>query len=295
MTEFRYVITVAELAGCLAEPGWRIIDCRHDLMQPGKGREDFERGHIPGASHADLDLDLAAPVTRSSGRHPLPSPEDFADTLGRWGVDNDTQVVAYDHASGAVAARLWWMLKWMGHNRVAVLDGGFTAWQAAGGAVSLESADHGPARFRPSPRAELIVSTDELQQLLQSGPVPTLVDARDAARFAGRQEPIDPVAGHVPGAVNRPFSEAIDERGRFLSREALKEGWARILGEHRDEPWIAMCGSGVTACHLALTAGLAGYRQPRIYVGSWSEWIRDPQRPIATGPHDGARSAADLR
>lgn len=283
MTDYQYLITVEELGQYLDEPGWRIMDCRHDLMQSAKGHEEYRHAHIPGAQHANLDKDLAAPVSEASGRHPLPTPNEFAARLGAWGIGNDTQVVAYDDSSGAVAARLWWMLKWLGHDKVAVLDGGYAAWQEAGRPVTDEPGRIAPARFEPSADPGMLVSTEELQTLMDSGSAPVLVDARAAGRFAGRCEPIDSVAGHVPGAVNHPYSEAIDERGRWRRTEELKKGWARTLGKGTDRPWIAMCGSGVTACHLALSAALAGYRRPRIYVGSWSEWIRDPGRPVAIG------------
>jgi thiosulfate/3-mercaptopyruvate sulfurtransferase len=295
MTGYRQLITVDELGAHLTDPDWALVDCRHDLMQPTKGCEEYAEGHIPGAVYANLDDDLAGPVTRATGRHPLPAPGDFAERLGAWGIDNDAQVVAYDHASGAVAARLWWMLKWVGHERVAVLDGGYSAWRKAGLPISTQVAECEPAIFSATADSNLVVTTKELQSLIDAGtPVP-LVDARDADRFAGRREPIDAVAGHIPGAVNYPFSAGVDEEGAFRAPEKLKKGWSRILGESPGEPWIAMCGSGVTACHLALTAELAGYARPCIYIGSWSEWITDPGRPVATGGDESAGFAADLR
>jgi thiosulfate/3-mercaptopyruvate sulfurtransferase len=283
MTNFRFLITIDDLQTHLDEPGWRIMDCRHDLMQPAKGFEEYGQSHIPGAQYANLDKDLAGPVTDSTGRHPLPSPEDFADTLGSWGIDNDTQIVAYDHASGAVAARLWWMMNWIGHERVAVLDGGFNAWQSAGLPLSNGNEPVMPLEYHPYPEPGMIMSTAELQSLIGSNDAPLLVDARDAVRFAGEREPIDAVAGHIPGAINHPFSAAFDENGHWQSAEELGKSWSDILGDRETASWVSMCGSGVTACHLALSAGLAGYPRPRLYVGSWSEWIRDPSRPIATG------------
>ncbi len=282
MTSFKYLIGADELRPQLDQPTWRVLDCRFDLMQPAKGREEYGQGHIPGALYANLDQDLAGPVRDSTGRHPLPLTDAFASTLGAWGIDNESQVVVYDHASGAIAARLWWMLKWVGHDRVAVLNGGYAAWQETGYAVSDSAELVTAVKFRPVPDSKLVVSTDELQDSINAGDAPLIVDARDSGRFAGRNEPIDSVAGHIPGAVNHPFSESINAKGEWKSRDELRDGWAQYLEQESDRSWVSMCGSGVTACHLALSAGLAGYPQPRLYVGSWSEWIRDPERPVAT-------------
>ncbi len=287
MTNFKYLIGVDELGPQLGQPTWRVLDCRFDLMQPAKGRAEYGQGHIPGAQYADLDGDLAGPVSKSTGRHPLPSTKAFAQTLGEWGIENESQVVVYDHGSGAIAARLWWMLKWVGHEQVAVLNGGYSAWQEAGYPVSDNAEFADRVKFRAVVDSDLVVTTDELVQSMIADNAPLIVDARDRARFAGSSEPIDTVAGHIPGAVNHPFSESIDALGGWKSRDQLRDGWAPILGRDTDQPWVSMCGSGVTACHLALSAGVAGLPQPRLYVGSWSEWIRDPDRPVAT--------AADLR
>ncbi len=283
MTDYEFLIDVAELRAQLAQPAWRVVDCRFDLMQPAKGQEEYGRGHIPGASYANLDNDLAGRVSDSTGRHPLPSTTQFAGTLGAWGIDNSSQVVVYDGGSGAIAARLWWMLKWVGHEQVAVLNGGFAAWQDAGYEVSDSVESVAALSFRAQANPDLTVSTRELEEAMLAGNSPLIVDARDGARFAGEREPIDSVAGHVPGAVNNPFSESIDANGALKSREELRQGWSGVLGADTDLSWVSMCGSGVTACHLALSATLAGYCLPRLYVGSWSEWIRDPARPVATG------------
>ena len=287
MTGFKYLIGVDELRPQLGQPTWRVLDCRFDLMQPATGRAEYVQGHISGAQYANLDTDLAGPVSKWTGRHPLPSTTVFAQTLGDWGIDNASQVVVYDHGSGVVAARLWWMLKWVGHEQVAVLNGGYTAWQEAGFEVSDSTEFARRTKFRAVADSDLFVTTDELVQSFIADNVPLIVDARDSARFAGKFEPIDTVAGHIPGAVNHPFSESIDAKGGWKSRDQLRDGWAPILGGDSDQSWVSMCGSGVTACHLALSAGVAGLPQPRLYVGSWSEWIRDPDRPVAT--------AADLR
>ena len=282
MTDFKYLIDVDELRPKLAQPAWRVVDCRFDLMQPAKGYEDYGRGHILGACYANLDNDLAGPINDSTGRHPLPPVTKFADTLGAWGIDNSSQVVVYDAGSGAIAARLWWMLKWVGHEQVAVLNGGFAAWQDAGFEVSDSVESIAASSFRTAANPDLIISTAGLEEAMLAGNAPPVVDARDSARFAGKIEPIDSVAGHVPGALNHPFSESIDAKGTWKNQQELRNGWSGVLGADTDLSWICMCGSGVTACHLALSAGLAGYCPPRLYVGSWSEWIQDPGRPVAT-------------
>lgn len=283
MTNYCYLIDVDELQQQMTQPAWRVIDCRFDLMVPSRGQEEYDCSHIPGAQYASLDHDLAAPISDSTGRHPLPPAGTFADTLGAWGIDNNSQVVVYDHGSGAIAARLWWMLKWVGHEQVAVLNGGFAAWQDAGYEVSDRIETVAVVKFHAAPNAELIVSTDELVDSVLAGKEPLIVDARDAERYAGKREPIDTVAGHIPGAVNYPFSASLDAHGAWKGRDDLRSGWSRVLGTDTGRSWVSMCGSGVTACHLALSAALAGYRLPRLFVGSWSEWIRDPDRPVAGG------------
>jgi thiosulfate/3-mercaptopyruvate sulfurtransferase len=283
MTNYCYLIDVDELQQQMTQPAWRVIDCRFDLMVPSRGQEEYDCSHIPGAQYASLDHDLAGPISDSTGRHPLPPARTFADTLGAWGIDNNSQVVVYDHGSGAIAARLWWMLKWVGHEQVAVLNGGFAAWQDAGYEVSDRIETVAAVKFHAAPNAELIVSTDELVDSMLAGNAPLIVDARDAERYAGKREPIDTVAGHIPGAVNYPFSASLDAQGAWKGRDDLRSGWSRVLGTDTGRSWVSMCGSGVTACHLALSAALAGYCLPRLFVGSWSEWIRDPDRPSAGG------------
>jgi thiosulfate/3-mercaptopyruvate sulfurtransferase len=280
MTSYKYLVSVDELIARLSEPTWKTVDCRFDLMHPEKGYGEYQRDHIPGAQYAHLDKDLAGPVSGSTGRHPLPSVEVFSRTLSAWGIDNNSQVIVYDHASGATAARLWWMLRWVGHERVAILDGGYAAWQNAGQPVSDQEELVARGRFRPLPDSRTIASTEEIQALLGAGEALTIVDARDRQRFAGKSEPIDSVAGHVPGAMNFPYFESLNADGRWKSPEELKAAWTRLLGQAGHAPWITMCGSGVTACHLVLSARLAGLPEPRLYIGSWSEWIRDPARPV---------------
>ena len=279
------LIDADSLRRLLGQPQLAVIDCRFDLMNPAGGLEAYVKGHIPGARYADLNRDLSSPVTAHTGRHPLPAPDVFAARLGELGVGDDTQVVAYDDANSSMAARLWWMLRWLGHEAVAVLDGGFKAWVAAGGAVeSGEAATRTArsARFTPRVDPRAVLSTADLERALQAG-THLLVDARAAERFAGSVEPIDPVAGHVPGAVNHPFTANLGADGRFLPAAELERRWRERLAGKNPQAVIAMCGSGVTACHHLLSLEAAGIPGGRLYAGSWSEWIRDPRRPVARG------------
>ena len=289
------LIDPRELQRCLGRDGIRIVDCRSDLTDVHAGRRAYEAAHIPGAVFADLETDLSAPIRPHTGRHPLPDVADVASTLGRMGIDNSIDVIVYDDGPGSLAARAWWMLRWLGHERVRLLNGGFQAWQKlglpfVGGVEQAEQRD-----FIPRPRQDIVVTTSELSDDVGEISSMNLIDARDAARFRGEVEPIDTVAGHVPGARNMPFQVSLDEAGWWRPQEDLKSLWSAALGESKDLDWIVMCGSGVTACHLAISALEAGYREPRLYVGSWSEWIRDPARPVALGEGPiGPAEAADL-
>jgi thiosulfate/3-mercaptopyruvate sulfurtransferase len=282
MTTDSDLITVKRLQARLDAGDCRVVDCRFDLFDPGKGRLEYLDGHLPGAVYADLDKDLAGAVTETTGRHPLPDPEAFIARLRRWGIDNDSHVVVYDHGNAAFASRLWWMLKcWLGHERVAVLDGGFAAWRAAGGSLETAEPGHDPGSFRATANDACVATVDELSNAIARDRPIHLVDARDPARFRGQAEPIDPVAGHVPGARSLPLGVSLDPEGCWQRPEALGQVWREFLASGPDTPPVVMCGSGVTACHLVLSAVLAGVAPPRLYVGSWSEWIRDPSRPIA--------------
>lgn len=283
MTEPAKLISIAALQARLGQPGLRLLDCRFDLMNPAAGRQAWLGGHIPGAQYADLDQELAGPVRSDTGRHPLPGVEDFARQLGRWGIGNDSSVVVYDGGSGAIAARAWWMLRWAGHDDVALLDQGFAGWTAQHAPVETGETAVARAAFNARPRMEWVLGTDELQGRLQRGALGNLIDARDAARFRGEVEPIDPVAGHIPGSRNFPLAQSLQSDGRWKSAEELQALWLPVLGEPPGAPWAVMCGSGVTACHLAFSGQLAGFQAPRLYAGSWSEWIRDPSRPVASG------------
>jgi thiosulfate/3-mercaptopyruvate sulfurtransferase len=280
-------------------PSLVVLDCRFDLTAPDAGARAYLAGHIPTARYVDLNRDLSAPISASSGRHPLPSPDRMAARFEALGIRGHSQVVVYDDVNGSFAARAWWLLRWLGHLEVAVLDGGMKAWRAAGGALesggTTEPAEP-TGRQVPAPAASAsaappsdsrvdaraVVGSEELAGLLQAGPG-LLVDARAPERFAGAVEPIDPVAGHVPGAVNHPFSENLAGDGRFLPPEELGRRWRERLNGVAPADVIAMCGSGVTACHNLLALEIAGLPGARLYAGSWSEWIRDPQRPVARG------------
>jgi thiosulfate/3-mercaptopyruvate sulfurtransferase len=268
--------------------GWAIIDCRFDLAKPDWGAAAYSAGHIPHALYAHLDRDLSGPITPSSGRHPLPSMVRLAETFSGWGIDENVQVVAYDQGNGAYASRLWWLLRWAGHPRVAVLNGGFAAWQQTGLPVETAPGSRKPRVFALRPSQETVVGTAELERLLTArdlaGGKSVLVDARAADRFAGENETIDPVAGHIPGALNHPFARNADAYGKFLPANELRSRWQATLAEHPAQHAIAMCGSGVTACHNLLALEIAGLSGARLYAGSWSEWIRDRTRPVARGP-----------
>lgn len=275
------LISAAELGERDVLDRHTIIDCRFELMAPEAGRAGYLEGHIPGAAYAHLDDDLAAGVREKTGRHPLPSPEVFASTLGRLGVSSGRPVVVYDDAGGAVAARAWWLLRWAGHDAVRVLDGGLAAWRAR--ELPLESGETVIAAgdFDVRPTDGLVVTTNTLAAQPEAIATHRLVDARDSRRFRGVEEPIDPVAGHIPGSLNLPFNACLGEDGAWLPADDLRSKLSEVLGNDLEAPWAVMCGSGVTACHLVISGLLAGYREPRLYVGSWSEWIRDPARPVA--------------
>jgi thiosulfate/3-mercaptopyruvate sulfurtransferase len=271
----------------LDDPRWAIIDCRFDLARPDWGARAFAASHIPGALYADLDRDLSGPRTALSGRHPLPEPAVLAATLSRFGIDATVQVIAYDQGPGAFAARLWWLLRWLGHHEVAVLDGGFAAWERADLAVSRAIEARAPRHFSARPDARALVGTAEVASAVDSGALTRrealLVDARSADRFAGENESIDPVAGHIPGARNHPFAGNHDAQGRFLAPAELARAWQQTLHGSAPRQVIAMCGSGVTACHNLLALEVAGLSGARLYAGSWSEWIRDPAHAVARG------------
>ena len=274
------LVTCDALAHELGNENLVILDCRHSLTEPDVGYAAYLAGHIPDARHVDLDQDLSRPAAPHEGRHPLPDLNVFVATLGRLGITNDSRVVVYDDCGGAIAARLWWMLRyWLGHDAVAVLDGGIQAWSRAGYELERTAATWASAIYdAAASAADTVIDTDDLIRRLKARDA-VLLDARAAARFDGLTEPIDPVAGHVPGAVNLPFSELLSGDGTFRIPTQLRQRFEQGLAGRAAGDVVAMCGSGVTACHLLLGMEIAGLEPGKLYVGSWSEWIRDSQRP----------------
>jgi len=267
-----------------SQPGLVILDCRFALDDPDYGQRSYAEGHIAGASFADLERDLSGPVLKGvTGRHPLPGPDALIARLRAWGINNDSDIVLYDDGPGAYAARAWWLLAWLGkRGGVYLLDGGLKAWHAAGLPLSLDPPATVPGTFSGAPDADLLVDADTLQQRLGQ-PDMTLLDARALPRFKGEVEPIDPVAGHIPGAQCAAFTDNLGADGRFLPADQLKQRFAEKLGDRSPTGLVAYCGSGVTACHNLFALSLAGYPLGRLYAGSWSEWINDPQRGVAKG------------
>ena len=262
-----------------------IVDCRFELSDPGRGARDYAAGHIPGAVYADLNRDLSDLSKTGVGRHPLPDAGRFAKVLGEWNWNPEMFVVAYDDAGGALAAaRLWWMLRLVGSRNVAVLDGGIAAWMKAGFALDANVPDDRQTHVDATFDGSQIVMTDELQRLMTSSRT-LLLDARGAPRYRGDVEPIDRIAGHVPGARNRPFSDNLDASGRFKSAAQLQAEFGAILGSHAPPDVVHMCGSGVTACHNLLAMEHAGLPGSRVYAPSWSGWIADARREVAVGEY----------
>lgn len=276
------LISAHDLAQHLEDPDWRIVDCRHDLANTGFGRAAYAVGHLPGACFAHLDDDLSSPPDGSNGRHPLPDPLLLAARLSAWGIGNDTQVVAYDDAGGMYAARLWWLMRWLGHKRVAVLDGGYQAWCREARVLSKTAPEPEPRVFEIDLQ-HLWVDAPALQSQLDRREA-LLIDARSPDRFRGENETLDPVGGHIPGALNRFFRDNLRDDGCFKQASVLREEFGALLKGQRARRVVHQCGSGVTACMNLLAMELAGLSGSRLYPGSWSEWCADPKRPVATGP-----------
>ncbi|WP_349617345.1 sulfurtransferase [Azotobacter salinestris] len=278
------LLSPAQLAERLDQPDLRILDCRFALEDPTYGARSYAGEHIPGARFADLERDLSGPVHKGvTGRHPLPDPALLIERLRAWGIDNDSQVVLYDDGPGAFAARAWWLLAWLGkRDGVFLLDGGLNAWRAAGLPLTAELPAPTTGTFRGAPDVGLLVDAPQLLARLGDERL-TLLDARALPRFRGEVEPLDPVAGHIPGARCAPFTENLGTDGRFLPAGELRARFAGLLGERPVEQLVAYCGSGVTACHNLFALSLAGYPLAPLYAGSWSEWLTDRSRPVATG------------
>jgi len=279
---FNTLIDAATLTRHLDDPQWVILDCRHDLMNKDFGRNAFAEGHLQGAQFADIDTDLSGPKTGADGvfrgRHPLPQRAQLLQQLRAWGINDDSQVVAYDAQGGMFAARLWWLLRWLGHEAVALLDGGLSPWTAAGGALSAEMPEPAARTFTPAPR-DWVLGADQVLAGL-GRPDRVIVDARAPDRFRGENESIDPVGGHIPGARNRFFRDNLGPDGRFKPADQLRQEWTEALAGFAPEQVVHQCGSGVSACHNLLAMEIAGLPGARLYAGSWSEWCADPARPV---------------
>lgn len=265
----------------LGDDDWCIIDCRFSLAAPASGYQGYLEGHIPGALYAHLDNDLSAPVRSGTGRHPLPAREVLLDKFSAWGIDSSTQVVVYDTSNGMMAARLWWLLRWMGHCSVALLDGGLTRWQREGNPLTAELAAIRPRRFIAGDPLEQLIDSEELLTQL-AAPDHLLIDVRAAERYSGEVEPLDRIAGHIPGALNLPLQKSLDGDGNFLPPGQLKMLFQEALSVQPSRHVSVMCGSGVTACHTVLAMRVAGITGATLYAGSWSEWITDPLRPVVS-------------
>ena len=273
------LVDVATLAAHANDANWRIVDVRHQLADTGYGERVYAEGHVPGAVFLHCDRDLSGAMTGSNGRHPLPAPERLAARLGAIGIDATTQVVVYDDAQGMIAGRLWWLLRWLGHARVAVLDGGLQAWQAANQSLTPELPSLPTANFVVRLN-DAMVDADYVRAFLQTSRM-HLVDARSPDRFRGENETIDPVGGHIPGAVNRFFRDNLQAEGRFKPAAELRAEWLAVLAGAAPEAVVHQCGSGVSACHNMLAMEIAGLPGSRLYAGSWSEWCADRRRPVA--------------
>src|SRR5688572_12066141 len=272
------LVSTAELAANYHK--WRVFDCRHDLAKPELGEQQYRASHIPGALFASLDRDLSGRKTGTNGRHPLPEPQDFEKWLEKTGLTPKDQVVCYDAGNGSMAARLWWMLRWIGHDNVAVLDGGFAKWTKEGRPVTIDVPVFTPLNYPIKLRNDFAVDVRTVEQTLGK---PLLLDARAPARYRGEQEPIDPVAGRIPGAKNRFNLDNLSAQGTFKSPEELKKDFQSVLQGRAPTDVIHYCGSGVAACHNLLAMEVAGLKGGKLYAGSWSEWARDPKRPQERG------------
>src|SRR5690349_1614198 len=278
------LVSAEWLAAHLDDPAVRPVDVRWYLTEPAKGRVEYEQSHIPGAPFMDMESDLTSPRGQGPGRHPLPTPAAFAAAAGRAGIGDETHVVAYDSSGGAAAARLWWLLRYFGHPRVSLLDGGWPAWQAAGYPTESSAPAVPQASFSGVPHPEMVVDADEVDRLRRD-PRTLLLDVRANERYEGRVEPIDSQAGHIPGARSAPFAGNLRDDGRMKSPAELRDRYL-ALGADTAERIACYCGSGVTAAHDIFALYLAGRTDALLYEGSWSDWSSDPTRPIATGPED---------
>ncbi|MBD2860447.1 sulfurtransferase [Paenibacillus oceani] len=280
----RNVVDSGWLAERLNNPDVVVADCRFVLGQPDAGQTAYDQGHIPGAVYFHLDRDLSAPVGMHGGRHPLPDFGIFAKTAGQAGIDETKTVVVYDDQGGAMASRLWWMLRYAGHDNVYLLDGGYSSWQAAGYPTTTEQAQPKETAFTVNVRSEMLLSMEDVKSRIGK-PGTTIIDSREPRRYLGLEEPIDRAAGHIPGAVNRFWKDALDETGRWKGQDGQA---ARFAGLNPDDEIVVYCGSGVTACPNVLALMEAGFRNVKLYGGSWSDWVSYAENPIATGDEEKA-------
>jgi thiosulfate/3-mercaptopyruvate sulfurtransferase len=279
---FKTLISTSALAPRLEDPSYVVVDCRFKLDDVSWGEREYREAHVPGAVYAHLDRDLSGAKTGRNGRHPLPDPRVLAATLGSFGIASGVQVVAYDQDNGMFASRLWWMLRWLGHEAVAVLDGGFAKWTAEGRGTRSGPETRSSKTFEGRPRSEMIADAAAVAAAITSG-APLLLDARAPERYRGDTEPLDPVAGHIPGAMNYFFQQNIGDQGTFRAPEELRDRLRIPLGTVAPADLICYCGSGVTACHNLLALEHAGLPGARLYPGSWSEWCADDRNPVETG------------
>ncbi|MFQ5660668.1 MAG: sulfurtransferase [Gammaproteobacteria bacterium] len=271
------LIQANELHQSINDPAWVIVDCRYDLADKSAGYRAYLEAHIPNAVYADLHDDLSGPAVTDHGRHPLPTPARLEQLFSYMGITKQTQVAVYDASLGSIAARLWWLLRYVGHEAVAVLDGGWQLWREAGFECEQGERKNTPVGFKGHARPEWVVTLGDVMA------APLLVDSREPARYRGEHEPIDPVAGHIPGAINRYWKENLAADGCFLAPQQLRQDFLKMYADTPARESVFYCGSGVTACHNLLAAYHAGLPAPRLYAGSWSEWCADPERPVATG------------
>ena len=276
---FKTIISASTLDRNLANSNWVIFDCRFSLMDCDAGKIQYLQHHIPGAHYVHLNLDLSSPANKFTGRHPLPDFTILTDKLASWGVTNQNQIVVYDSDCGAFAGRMWWLLRCLGHDNIAVLDGGMAKWKQENRQITNEVPAAIRKNFLSSINESQWIDSRFLLDNLENETI-KLVDARSPERFSGEKEPIDTIAGHIPHALNRPFQLNLDENGLFLPPDELKKQYKQLLQDTPASHIINMCGSGVTACHNILAMEIAGLNGSRLYPGSWSEWIRDKNRPV---------------
>ena len=276
------LLTVEQLQGHLNDARWCVVDVRHDLFDAEAAIRAYREGHIPGGVFANIDTQLSGKKTGLNGRHPLPRRADLIETFREWGINNDTQIVAYDAQGGQFASRLWWLARWLGHRRVALLDGGWPKWSSDTHLTSQQLPTPARGNFAASDSIMSLATVEQVVRRLHNDDH-TLLDARTPERYRGEEEPIDPVAGHIPGARNRPWQQNLNPDQTFKSPHLLRSEFDALLDTHTPDHVTHQCGSGVTACHNVFAMELAGLPGSALYGGSWSEWIADPTRPVATG------------